>query len=133
MQVDFDADVVASIAIGAHSSTPQCHDCLEKAFDAAVLAKGISSLWGFQRAALQLQVGGTPAVLKYLLKHNLIDGSCLTVTGKKICSLPACIDHSGSHSHHLWLQPHRCTHPAAPFVLSVKVGQVSQTVLMHGR
>ncbi len=27
-------------------------------------------------------VGGTPAVLKYLLEKGLIDGSCLTVTGK---------------------------------------------------
>jgi dihydroxy-acid dehydratase len=27
-------------------------------------------------------VGGTPAVMKYLLEHNLIDGSCMTVTGK---------------------------------------------------
>lgn len=26
-------------------------------------------------------MGGTPAVLKYLLKHGFIDGSCLTVTG----------------------------------------------------
>ena len=85
MQVDFDANVGASLAIRTHSSTPQSHNCLQKAFDAAVLAKGISSLLGFQRAALQLQVGGTPAVLKYLLKHNLVDGSCLTVTGKKIC------------------------------------------------
>ena len=30
------------------------------------------------------QVGGTPAVLKYLLENNLIDGSCLTVTGKTL-------------------------------------------------
>ncbi|CAL5227315.1 g10253 [Coccomyxa viridis] len=30
------------------------------------------------------KVGGTPAVLKYLLKHNLVDGSCLTVTGKTL-------------------------------------------------
>ena len=29
-----------------------------------------------------LQVGGTPAVLKYLLSKGLIDGSCLTVTGE---------------------------------------------------
>lgn len=29
-------------------------------------------------------VGGTPAVLKYLLQHGLIDGSCLTVTGKSV-------------------------------------------------
>ncbi|BDA41163.1 Dihydroxy-acid dehydratase [Coccomyxa sp. Obi] len=28
------------------------------------------------------KVGGTPAVLKYLLKNGYIDGSCLTVTGK---------------------------------------------------
>ena len=27
------------------------------------------------------QVGGTPAVMKYLLEKGLLDGSCLTVTG----------------------------------------------------
>ena len=30
------------------------------------------------------QVGGTPAVMKFLLANGLIDGSCLTVTGKTI-------------------------------------------------
>lgn len=30
------------------------------------------------------KVGGTPAVLKYLLAHDFIDGSCLTVTGKTL-------------------------------------------------
>jgi len=30
------------------------------------------------------EVGGTPAVMKYLLQEGLIDGSCLTVTGKTI-------------------------------------------------
>ncbi len=30
------------------------------------------------------EIGGVPAVLKYLLKVGLIDGSCLTVTGKTI-------------------------------------------------
>ncbi|WPT18210.1 Dihydroxy-acid dehydratase [Picochlorum sp. SENEW3] len=30
------------------------------------------------------KVGGTPAVLKYLMEHGLIDGSCLTVTGKTL-------------------------------------------------
>ena len=30
------------------------------------------------------QVGGTPAVLKYLWENNLIDGSCWTVTGKTL-------------------------------------------------
>ncbi len=29
-------------------------------------------------------IGGTPAVMKYLLEKNLIDGSCLTVTGQTI-------------------------------------------------
>lgn len=29
-------------------------------------------------------VGGTPGVMKVLLKHDLIDGSCMTVTGKTI-------------------------------------------------
>ncbi|HVX64166.1 MAG TPA: dihydroxy-acid dehydratase [Pirellulales bacterium] len=30
------------------------------------------------------KVGGTPAVMKYLLEKDMIDGSCLTVTGKTI-------------------------------------------------
>ena len=30
------------------------------------------------------KVGGTPAVMKYLLENDLLDGSCLTVTGKTI-------------------------------------------------
>jgi dihydroxy-acid dehydratase len=30
------------------------------------------------------KVGGTPAVLKYLLEKGLLDGSCLTVTGKSL-------------------------------------------------
>lgn len=29
-------------------------------------------------------VGGTPAVMKYLLDHGLLDGSCMTVTGKTV-------------------------------------------------
>jgi dihydroxy-acid dehydratase len=29
-------------------------------------------------------VGGTPAIMKYLLAHDLLDGSCLTVTGRTI-------------------------------------------------
>ena len=78
--MDFGANFVASLARGTHISTPQ-----EEAFGAAGLAMSVPCSLGFQRAALHLQVGGTPAVLKYLLKHNLIDGSCLTVTGKNIC------------------------------------------------
>jgi dihydroxy-acid dehydratase len=31
-------------------------------------------------------VGGTPAVMKYLLEHGLLDGDCLTVTGKTIAA-----------------------------------------------
>ncbi len=30
------------------------------------------------------KVGGVPAVMKYMLDHDMIDGSCLTVTGKTI-------------------------------------------------
>jgi dihydroxy-acid dehydratase len=30
------------------------------------------------------QVGGTPAVMQYLLAHGLLDGSCLTVTGRTL-------------------------------------------------
>ena len=41
-------------------------------------------------------VGGTPAVMKYLLQHDLINGDCLTVTGKtlaeNLAELPALKD-----------------------------------------
>ncbi len=41
-------------------------------------------------------VGGIPAVMKYLLEKNLLDGSCLTVTGKTIAEnlkdLPTLLD-----------------------------------------
>jgi dihydroxy-acid dehydratase len=30
------------------------------------------------------RIGGTPAVMKYLLEHDLINGECLTVTGKTV-------------------------------------------------
>ncbi len=30
------------------------------------------------------RVGGTPAVMKFLLEHGLLDGSCLTVTGRTV-------------------------------------------------
>ena len=36
-------------------------------------------------------VGGIPGVMKVLLDHDLIDGSCMTVTGKTIAhNLDAC-------------------------------------------
>ena len=38
-------------------------------------------------------VGGTPAVMKYLLEHKLLDGDCLTVTGKTLAeNLGRCRD-----------------------------------------
>jgi dihydroxy-acid dehydratase len=30
------------------------------------------------------RIGGTPAVMKYLLQHDLVNGECLTVTGKTV-------------------------------------------------
>ncbi|CAA6666508.1 unnamed protein product [Spirodela intermedia] len=30
------------------------------------------------------KIGGTPAVIRYLLEHDLLDGDCLTVTGKTL-------------------------------------------------
>lgn len=30
------------------------------------------------------RIGGTPAVMKYLLEHDLVNGECLTVTGKTV-------------------------------------------------
>ena len=42
------------------------------------------------------QVGGTPAVMKFLLQHELLNGECMTVTGKTIADnlapLPALSD-----------------------------------------
>ena len=48
-------------------------------------------------------VGGTPAVMKYLLKKGLMDGSCLTVTGKTLAenleSLPGLEGRSNDRQH----------------------------------
>lgn len=38
------------------------------------------------------RVGGVPAVMKYLLEHGLLDGSCMTVTGKTIAENLADVD-----------------------------------------
>lgn len=36
-------------------------------------------------------VGGTPGILKYLLEHNMVDGSCMTATGRTLAqNLEAC-------------------------------------------
>ena len=48
----------------------------------ALTAYGMHAYDRIMRGMPCPQVGGTPAVLKYLLKHNLVDGSCLTVTGE---------------------------------------------------
>lgn len=48
----------------------------------AVMAYGLHLCDQIVKGCPCPQVGGTPAVLKYLLKHNLVDGSCLTVTGE---------------------------------------------------
>ncbi|SAM03132.1 hypothetical protein [Absidia glauca] len=38
------------------------------------------------------RVGGVPSVMKYLLEHGLLDGSCMTVTGKTIAENLADVD-----------------------------------------
>ena len=35
-------------------------------------------------ASLKIRVGGLPAVMRYLLEQGLLDGSCMTVTGKTV-------------------------------------------------
>jgi dihydroxy-acid dehydratase len=56
-------------------------------------------------------VGGTPAVLKYLLSHGLLEGDCLTVTGKtlaeNISDLPGLAD--GQEILHTVEQPIKAT------------------------
>lgn len=38
------------------------------------------------------EVGGVPAVMKYMLKQNLLDGNCMTVTGKTLAENLAEVD-----------------------------------------
>ena len=47
-----------------------------------------------------VQVGGVPAVLKYLLQKGFLHGDCLTVTGKQSRSQPSCcLGHWGVSLH----------------------------------
>jgi dihydroxy-acid dehydratase len=56
-------------------------DDFQRASDRVPLLADLKPSGRFVQEELH-DVGGTPAVLKLLMEHGLIDGSCLTVTGK---------------------------------------------------
>jgi dihydroxy-acid dehydratase len=56
-------------------------DDFQRASDRVPLLADLKPSGKFVQEELH-DVGGTPAVLKLLMEHDLIDGSCLTVTGK---------------------------------------------------
>ncbi|WP_442485191.1 dihydroxy-acid dehydratase [Aeoliella sp. SH292] len=56
-------------------------DDFQRASDRVPLLADLKPSGKFVQEELH-DVGGTPAVLKLLMEHGLIDGSCLTVTGK---------------------------------------------------
>ena len=58
-------------------------DDFQKASDRVPLLADLKPSGRFVQEELH-EVGGTPAVMKLLLEHDLIDGTCMTVTGKTV-------------------------------------------------
>jgi dihydroxy-acid dehydratase len=75
-------------------------------------------------------VGGTPAVLKYLLAHGLLDGSCVTVDGGKtladsLAALPGLKDWDAGGPRHVAV---RGAPAAAPAAAAITTDAIFRTV-----
>ncbi len=75
--------VLHLLAMARSVNVPLSIDDFQTASDRVPLLADLKPSGKFVQEDLH-SVGGTPAVLKLLLEHDLIDGSCLTVTGKTI-------------------------------------------------
>ena len=70
------------------------------------------------------QHGGVPAVMKYLLKKGLLDGSCLTVTGKTLAENLATVPDLDFNSQDI-------IHPLENLIKSTGHLQISMAILQR--
>ena len=75
--------VLHLLAMARAVEVPLTIDDFQTASDRVPLLADLKPSGRFVQEELH-EVGGTPAVMKLLLEHGLIDGSCLTVTGKTV-------------------------------------------------
>jgi dihydroxy-acid dehydratase len=75
--------VLHLIAMARSVGVPLTIDDFQAASDRVPLLADLKPSGKFVQEELH-EVGGTPAVMKLLLENGLLDGSCLTVTGKTI-------------------------------------------------
>jgi len=75
--------VLHLIAIARSVDVPLTLDDFQKVSDRVPLLADLKPSGRYVMEDLH-RVGGIPAVMKYLLEHGLIDGSCMTVTGKTV-------------------------------------------------
>ena len=75
--------VLHLIAMARSVEVPLTIDDFQKVSDRVPFLADLKPSGRFVQEDLH-KVGGTPAVMKYLLKEKLLDGSCLTVTGKTL-------------------------------------------------
>ncbi|MGI9457720.1 MAG: dihydroxy-acid dehydratase, partial [Aeoliella sp.] len=75
--------VLHLLAMARAVEVPLTIDDFQTASDRVPLLADLKPSGRFVQEELHA-VGGTPAVMKLLLEHDLIDGSCLTVTGRTI-------------------------------------------------
>ena len=75
--------VLHLIAIARAADVPLTVDDFQRASDRIPFLADLKPSGRYVMEDLD-RVGGTPAVMKYLLAHGLLDGDCLTVTGRTI-------------------------------------------------
>jgi len=75
--------VLHLIAMARSVDVPLCLDDFQKVSDRVPFLADLKPSGRYVQEDLH-KVGGTPGVMKYLLESDLINGDCLTVTGKTI-------------------------------------------------
>ncbi len=75
--------VLHLLAIARALDVPLCLDDFQRVSDDVPYLADLKPSGQYVMEDLH-EVGGTPAVMKYLLEHRALDGSCLTVTGKTL-------------------------------------------------
>lgn len=75
--------VLHLLAMARSVDVPLTIDDFQAASDRVPLLADLKPSGRFVQEELHA-VGGTPALMKFMMEHGLIDGSCLTVTGKTV-------------------------------------------------
>lgn len=75
--------VLHMLAIAAAADIPLTYNDISKISDKVPYIANLKPMGKYYMQYLQ-EIGGTPAIMKYLLHKGLLNGDCLTITGKTV-------------------------------------------------